>query len=344
MIHAEASLPFVSVIIPTYNRKESLLRTLDSLARQTYPADRFEVIVVDDGGSDGTEAVAQQSFPFALRYIRQKNQGAAAARNRGAAEARGEIFIFLDDDITVVPGFIGAFQAELTQTAPTVAVGALRPPAWPDKRIFRDLYAQITATGDQPDISFADCLSGIFAVKREDFHRIGAMQDVAGDGRTAWGDVDFGCRAHRLGYRFRRAVDAIGYHDDRAIHDLATYCRVQQKASQQAVLLFSKYPDLQAHIPMFRDKGPIAWRQDPPALILRKLARQVASSRPAMWALEQLAHILEQRYPSPSLLRPLYRWIIGGYIFRGYREGLREYASVRQKKMDNGPQTIDHGR
>lgn len=322
----EAHLPFVSVIIPTYNRKESLLRTLDSLARQTYPAERFEVIVVDDGGSDGTEMIAQQSFPFALCYIRQQNQGAATARNRGAAEARGEILIFLDDDITVAPQFISAFQSELAHAAPTVAVGALRPPAWPDKRVFRDVYAQRTATRADPDIGFTDCLSGIFAVKREDFYRIGAMQDVAGDGRTAWGDVDFGYRAHRLGYRFRRALDAIGYHDDRAIHDLTTYCRVQERASQQAVQLFRKYPDLQFHIPMFRDKGPIAWRQDPPSLILRKLARQVASSRPAMRAMEYSVPILERYAPESMLLTLLYRWIVSGYIFRGYRDGLRELA------------------
>ncbi len=318
------TLPFVSVIIPTYNRKDSLLCTLDSLSQQTYPAEHFEVIVVDDGGSDGTEIIAQRCFPFALRYVRQQNQGAAMARNRGAAKAQGEILIFLDDDITVAPKFISAFQVELAHAAPTVAVGALRPPAWPDNRVFRDLYAGITATGDEPDIGFADCLSGIFAVKREDFHRIGAMQDVAGDGRTAWGDVDFGYRAHRLGYRFCRAVDAIGYHDDRAIHDLTTYCRVQERASQQAVLLFHKYPDLQVHIPMFRDKGPIVWRQDLPPLILRKLARQVASSRPAMRAMEHSVPILERYAPKSRLLVLLYRWIISGYIYRGYRDGLRE--------------------
>ncbi|MBX7232932.1 MAG: glycosyltransferase [Caldilineales bacterium] len=51
-------MSYVSVIIPTYNRKAMLKQTLASLARQTFPCDRFEVIVVDDGGSDGTEAVA----------------------------------------------------------------------------------------------------------------------------------------------------------------------------------------------------------------------------------------------------------------------------------------------
>jgi len=314
----------VSVIIPTYNRKESLLRTLESLARQTYPTERFEVIVVDDGGMDGTESITERNFPFALRYLRQENQGAAVARNEGAQNAQGDILIFLDDDITVAPSFVTSFDHELTHDFPTVAIGVLHPPEWQDRQIFRDLYAQITATPLEPDLTFTDCLSGIFSVKREHFWQIGGMQDVAGDGRTAWGDVDFGYRAYQQGFRFRRALDAVGYHDDRAIQNLTTYCRVQQKASQQAVRLFQKHPDIQTHIPMFRDKGPIAWKEDSPRLILRKLARQVAALRPVMWAMEKLIPILERHAPASTALRLLYRWIISGHIYRGYREGLQK--------------------
>lgn len=324
----------VSVIIPTYNRKDSLLRTLDSLSRQTYPAERFEVIVVDDGGSDGTEEVTMQSFPFQLRYVRQNNQGAAVARNCGAMAAQGETLVFLDDDITVVPQFIRLFQAELADDAAIIVVGALQPPAWPDKRVFRDLYAQKTATKAVADISFVDCLSGIFAVKREDFFQIGGMQDVAGDGRTAWGDVDFGYRAQRLGYRFHRALGAIGYHDDRASQDLTTYCRVLEKASQQAVLLFRKYPDLQAHIPMFLDKGPIEWRRDSPTLILRKLARQTISSGPSMWLMEKSVQPMERNAPESPLLWALYRQISSGYIYRGYRQGLRDVSTELASSAD----------
>lgn len=79
---------------------------------------------------------------------------------------------------------------------------------------------------------------------------------------------------------------------------------------------------------MFRDKGPIAWRQDPPALILRKLTRQVASSRAVMWCMEHAAPLLERRTPEATLLALLYRWIISSYIHSGYRDGLRELASA----------------
>ncbi len=318
----EISPPFASVIIPTYNRKDSLRLTLDSLAHQTYAADHFEVIVVDDGGSDDTASVMPKRPLFALRYVRQQNQGAAAARNRGAVEARGEILIFLDDDIRVVPEFIEAMVAALDAPQPTVAVGSLQPPEWEKSHPFRDRYARLTASAPEEEIAFVDCLSGIFAVGREDFWRIGGMQDVAGDGRTAWGDVDFGYRAQRLGYRFRRAVQAMGRHDDRAISDLATYCQVQEQASQQAVILFEKYPDLSHQIPMFRDKTPIDWREDALPLILRKLARQALSSPPAMGFMQSAVLHLERHAPSSRALDLLYRWIISGCIYRGYRRGL----------------------
>jgi hypothetical protein len=77
---------------------------------------------------------------------------------------------------------------------------------------------------------------------------------------------------------------------------------------------------------MFRDKTPIAWGQDPPTLIIRKLTRHIASSQLIIKSMELLVNILEIFYPSPKLLGPFYRWIVGGYIFKGYRQGLREYG------------------
>ncbi len=327
---------FVSVVIPTYNRKDSLRETLTSLARQTWPADRCEVIVVDDGSTDGTEEIAKEAFPFTLRYIRQPNQGAAVARNRGATEARGKLLLFLDDDITIVPGFLDATVHAHQQYDQVVVVGTLRPVLHGNESIFTEIYSWETATRSRQHgavfefVSFTDCLTGMFSVKRDHFFTIGALQDLAGDGRVAWGDVDFGYRAQQLGFQFICCNQAIGYHDDFAIRDLATHAHRWQRASQAAIRLFQTHPEIQSHIPMFHDKPPIAWRWDPPHLIVRKLARHVASSRPTLWGMEQIVSVLEQRYPSPILLRSLYRWIIGGYIFRGYREGLREYGPIEE--------------
>ncbi|HBJ34691.1 MAG TPA: hypothetical protein DDZ51_08000 [Planctomycetaceae bacterium] len=88
-------MPSISVIIPAYNRAQLLPATLRSLIHQTVPAD--EIIVVDDGSTDGTAEVAE-SFGNPVRVIRQANAGPGAARNRGFAESTGEFIHFFDSD------------------------------------------------------------------------------------------------------------------------------------------------------------------------------------------------------------------------------------------------------
>lgn len=97
----------VSVIIPTYNRRELLRAAMESVLNQTYPY--IEVVVVDDGSSDNTaDLVAQYSGKAAGRivYLRQENRGPAAARNRGLAAASHDLIAFLDSDDRFDPGKI----------------------------------------------------------------------------------------------------------------------------------------------------------------------------------------------------------------------------------------------
>lgn len=90
-----SSLPQVSVVIPVYNREKFLKRAIDSVLAQTF--DDFEIIVVDDGSTDGTPELLQ-CYKDQIITIRQENAGAAAARNAGIAAARGEFLAFLDSD------------------------------------------------------------------------------------------------------------------------------------------------------------------------------------------------------------------------------------------------------
>ena len=90
----------VSVIIPTYNRKNLLKRALHSASSQTFVPQ--EIIVVDDGSSDGTKDWVLERFPC-VRYISQDNSGVSSARNRGIREAKGSWIAFLDSDDEWMP-------------------------------------------------------------------------------------------------------------------------------------------------------------------------------------------------------------------------------------------------
>ncbi|HEY4025106.1 MAG TPA: glycosyltransferase [Candidatus Dormibacteraeota bacterium] len=125
------SLPFFSVVMPTYQRRESLRRTLDTLARVQYPCDRFELVLVSDGSTDGSVEMARSlSLPFRVNVLDQPNQGPAAARNLALTHARGPFVLFLDDDVLASPGLI-AEHARAHVEAPSddrVVIGTLLPP------------------------------------------------------------------------------------------------------------------------------------------------------------------------------------------------------------------------
>lgn len=87
--------PLISIGVSTYNRKKLLAESLRSLQAQTYK--NFEIIVIDDGSSDGTCDMMKNDFPE-ITYIYQENQGDAAAKNNAAAHARGEFIVFNDSD------------------------------------------------------------------------------------------------------------------------------------------------------------------------------------------------------------------------------------------------------
>jgi peptidoglycan/xylan/chitin deacetylase (PgdA/CDA1 family)/GT2 family glycosyltransferase len=106
LVHDSAT---ASVVVPTYNRRQSLARTLPPLLSQSFPADRYEVVVVVDGSTDGTSAFLNGLHPeCGLRVVEQANQGLAAARNAGVRAARGGLIIFIDDDIDCAPTLVAA--------------------------------------------------------------------------------------------------------------------------------------------------------------------------------------------------------------------------------------------
>lgn len=108
----------VSVVIPVYNGVSTIGAALESVFRQTYP--RYEVIVIDDGSTDGTEA-AVAPWRQRVTYVQQRNAGAAMARNRGLELARGEYIAFLDADDSWMPEKL-ARQVAYLESHPEIAL------------------------------------------------------------------------------------------------------------------------------------------------------------------------------------------------------------------------------
>ncbi len=101
----------ISVVVPAYNAADTIAGCLDALLNQTTPRDQYEIIVVDDGSLDRTAEVVAGYSCRGVRLVQQENQGAAGARNTGAALAQGDLLLFTDSDCAPVPTWIEAFVA-----------------------------------------------------------------------------------------------------------------------------------------------------------------------------------------------------------------------------------------
>ena len=94
-------LPVISVVTPTFNRKDELVHLFSSMKKQTLDPKFFEMIISDDGSTDGTEEYVkslENKFKFNLLYVSQKNLGPGSARNNGVKNSKGELIVFIDSD------------------------------------------------------------------------------------------------------------------------------------------------------------------------------------------------------------------------------------------------------
>jgi glycosyltransferase involved in cell wall biosynthesis len=203
--------PFFSVIVPTYRRPGQLTTCLEGLARLDYPGDRFEVIVVDDGSATPPEAVVAR-FRGALnvRLLTQSHAGPAAARNTGAAQARGQFLAFTDDDCVPASSWLRALAARFV-TAPERAIGGRtlnslldNPYSSTSQAILELVYAYYNADPAQAHF-FA---SNNLALPTLQFHAIGAFNATFATSE----DRDLCDRWLSHGYRMTFAPEALIYH------------------------------------------------------------------------------------------------------------------------------------
>jgi len=124
--------PEVSIVIPTYNRSALLRSTVDSVLNQDTQT-TFEVILIDNNSSDDTKDVVAsliETYPGKVRYVVERKQGNAHARNRGIEEARGAIVAFVDDDVTVDKNWLTSLKTILDARSDLSFVGGKVLPQW----------------------------------------------------------------------------------------------------------------------------------------------------------------------------------------------------------------------
>jgi len=209
----EKSYPFVSVIIPTYERASQLSVCLGALAAQDYPRECFEVLVVDDGSATSPEdSVETFRHQMNVRLLKQLHSGPAAARNYGAAHAKGSFLAFTDDDCVPAPGWLRSL-ATCFVSFPDCAVGgrtinelANNPYSTVSQLIVDYLYACWN-----PDPEHATFFtSNNLAVPAKCFHAVGGFD--ASWTRAAGEDRDLCDRLIARGYRLIYAPNTLVRH------------------------------------------------------------------------------------------------------------------------------------
>jgi GT2 family glycosyltransferase len=264
-----------SIIIPTFNRRAVVLRTVSALLRQDFPPSEYEIIVVVDGSTDNTaDALRSIESPCRLQIIEHENRGPSAARNTGFRAAQGNLLIFLDDDMLCDRSLIAEHVAAHTLSGRIVAFGALflspdSPRSLAAECFIREIgaihlaYRRDTSTPwDQ-----ADCVFSNSSISRELFEQSGGF-DEAFRKRE---DLELGIRLFKAGVQPLYRCSAIAYqYYAKTDADLIQ----ETEAFAEGDLLFArKHPDANT-------KGQWKWLSTEPHWKIG--LRRIAAARPAL--------------------------------------------------------------
>jgi glycosyltransferase involved in cell wall biosynthesis len=220
--------PFVSIVIATRNRERLLAETLDGLVQLRWPRDRFEIIVADNGSTDGTAAVVASASSAArapeIRYLYVPQPGKSYAVNASLLLARGEIIALTDDDVLPDAGWLQHLCAAFAETGADFVAGRIfprwetSPPPWMSPALYGVLAipdngdARLEIAPDQPRVV---PIGANMAVRATVVERIGGLRTDLGklDGTLRTGeDHEFFLRMLGAGYRGVYEPHAVVHH------------------------------------------------------------------------------------------------------------------------------------
>ena len=293
-VRIEGEVPRLTLALATHQRRDSLRRVLEALARQDYPAERFDVVVVLDGSTDGSAQMARSlELPYRLRLIEQDQSGLAATRNRGAEAAPEEgVVVFCDDDIDPQPGFLAAHAEAHAQASEEIAALGYYPPAAIDDGSFwrlrirawwEDHFRRKAEPGHQ--WSYVDFVDGNMSIRRSTLFAAGGYDERFRGGRRQ--DWDLGLRLLEKGIGFEYHPGALGLH--RFDTSIESGLKNARDEGRWDVLLGEKHPQTKGHLPLSRLASAFERRPRRSSLIYHPLSRRVPTGRaglPALRALE----------------------------------------------------------
>ncbi len=238
----------ISVVIPTVNREKILRRVIEGLIKQTYPADRFEVVIVDDNSTDGTQDTVKElrQIHNNIRYIKQLpgKKGPAAANNLGIKNAAGDFIFFINDDVIPDMHMLEEHMKYHNKYQNITVQGKVINTSSLDELGKRhDGYS-----GGYGKLSFGYFTTWNCSIGKELLIKAGMFDEDFIN--LCWEDVELGLRLRKLGIRQKYNGKAFGYHY-RSEFSMKQLGRVREKSinmGKNAMIYYKKHPNLEVKI------------------------------------------------------------------------------------------------
>ena len=249
----------ISVVVPTYNRRETVLRTLQTLFAQDFPPSAYEIIVVVDGSTDGTASAVRALTPNCrLVVLEQQNKGLAGARNTGFRAASSDLVIFLDDDMLCDPGLLAAHVCAHSDDA-TVAFGAIflsrdSPRTLAAECFNRELgsYCLAHQKGEIRPWRITDCVFGNTSIQKRILEEHGGFDERF----RMREDLELGLRIFKAGVQPKYVPEGVArqYYDKTS----ADLIRDSEAFAAADVLLAIEHPEerIEGHVLALADLPP----------------------------------------------------------------------------------------